>query len=399
MADTSQFDASASMLGYLYQVRFGLYMAWKKLPEVDDPERYHVSIEKLDDISFEQDGTATELLQTKYHCTPGNLTNRSPDIWKTIRVWVESYQAGTIELGNALLTLITTQNIPEGTIACYLGTGLTRDTAAALEIMEEISSETNQTNAKGYTAFQDLSSPQKQALLDSVYIVGQSDDFQQISTRLRRYGRQSVPSECVEAFVNRIEGIWFTKCVELLSQTPTGVITLSSLEELIDEIRPEYTHTNLPAEFSDALPDVIDLDSDLRTFIQQLRLFTPPKGMLEQAITNYFRAFEQRTKWSSDGLLQPGELGRYDRKIQEQWQEHQGFIELMADITTEEGKRKYAAQLYQQCIQHGVIPIRQDFNESYVAKGSYHLLSDKLTIGWHPDYLECLDTANDEGVA
>jgi hypothetical protein len=399
MTDKSQFDASASMLGYLYQVRFALYFSLKKLPEVDDPEQFNVSIEKLDDIAFDKEGSAIELLQTKFHGTPGNLTNRSTDFWKTVRVWVESIKKGDIELGKTVLTLLTTQALPSDTIAFYLSCDQSRNPSKALELMSKISKEENVTNSKGYTAFLSLSDIQKQALVDSIYVLGKSDDLLGIRLKICRYGRQSVPPESVEAFVDRLEGVWFKWCVEALSQTPLGLINLGVIQDLIDKLRPEYTATNLPAEFTHELPDVIELDQDVRIFVQQLHLFNAPKTMIEQAIIYYYRAFEQRTKWSIDGLLRPGELSKFDQRLCDAWKDQQAYLEIMADINSEEGKRKYSAELYHHCLQHGVIPIRPDFLETYVAKGSYHLLSDQLKIGWHPEFLNNLGNACNEDAA
>jgi hypothetical protein len=86
---TSIYDASASALGYIYQVRYALLLALQKVSEVNDPDDCLISIEKLDDIAFEQGGNPSELLQAKYHGSPGNLTDRSSDLWKTIRIWSE----------------------------------------------------------------------------------------------------------------------------------------------------------------------------------------------------------------------------------------------------------------------------------------------------------------------
>lgn len=398
MNQKSEFNASASMLGYLYQVRFGLYLSLKKLPEVDDPEQFNFSIETLDDVSFDKEGTAIELLQTKFHGNPGNLTNRSADIWKTVRVWIKAIKNGEVVLGKAMLTLVTTQSLPENSIAYYLSTESSRDTNKALNLMLEISVEKNIANQEGYAAFQSLSKAQKESLVNNIYVIGRSDNLLQIRSKICRFGRQYVASEWVNAFVDRIEGAWFEWCIEALSKYP-HVINLGDVQELADRIRPEYTATNLPAEFTDALPDILEISQDTRIFVQQLRLFNAPKSMMEQAIVNYFRAFEQRTKWTSDGLLEPGELSRYDRKLREQWIEHQSFLELLGDIESEQAKRRYSAELYQKCLQNGVVPIRKDFLEAYVAKGSYHILSDQLRIGWHPDYLEKLRVNGNEDVA
>lgn len=399
MTSKSEFDASASMLGYLYQIRFGLYLAFKKLPEVDDPDQFNISIETLDDVAFDQEGSAIDLLQMKYHGSLGNLTNRSEDIWKTIRVWVESFERGDAVPEQTTLTLITTQLLPENTIAYYLSPGTGRDTDKALELMSRICTEKNSANRRGYTAFNSLSEPQKRAFVSSIYVVGKSDDLMQIRSKICRYSRQYVASDWVSAFVNRIEGMWFQWCIKALTNDPSGVINLGEFQDYIDKIRPEYTATNLPAEFADAIPDILEIDKDDRTFVSQLRLFGAPNTMIELAIVNYFRAYEQRTKWASDGLLEPGELGRFDRRLYEKWKENKSFVELYNDIESAENQRRFSAQLYEKCMQNGVIPIRKDFLESYVAKGSYHILSDQLTIGWHPDYVNMLSGSSNEDVA
>lgn len=400
MNKKSDFDASASMLGYLYQIKFGLYLSLRKLPEVDDPEQFNVSIETLDDVAFEEGGSAIELLQTKFHGESGNLTDRSPDIWKTIRVWIDGINKGYFELGQATLTLVTTEILPENTLAYYLSPESGRDTSKALELMLTISKEgSSATNAKGYEAFQSLSEAQKKSLINDIYVIGQSDSLMKIRSKIYRYCRQYVASEWVDAFVDRIEGIWLQWCIEQLGKDSSGVINLGDLQDLLDKIRPEYTATNLPAEFTDVLPSILEIDQDKRFFVRQLSLFEAPPAMTEQAILNYFRAFEQRTKWASDGLLQPGELSAYDRRLKELWAEHKSFVELNSLMESTKDNRRFSAALYQKCLQDGIVPIRKEFSETYVAKGSYQILSDKLRIGWHPDYLSILGTSSNEDVA
>ncbi|WP_143247517.1 ABC-three component system protein [Agaribacterium haliotis] len=398
MSNTSQFDASASMLGYIYQIRFALYLSLKKLSDLADPEQLNVSIEKLDDIAFDSDGSPEELLQTKFHGDEGNITDRSSDIWKTIRVWVESIESGEISLGNVILSLVTTQAVAEDSLASLLGVGPKRNIDEALEIMSGICEESNQTNEKGYKAFKSLSVAERKSLLSAIYVVGRSEDLLKIRENMKPIARQSVPVQAIDAFLNRIEGNWFKWVVEALSKTPSTVINLGVLQELVENIRPEYALTNLPAEYVDALPDAMDVDNDMRVFVKQMRLFNAPKKLIELAITNYYRAFEQRNKWAGDGLLNPGEISGFDRKLFEKWYEQQAFMEIQEALDTEEAKRAYSAKLYQYCQQQGIVPIRPDFVEEYLSKGSYHMLSDDLKIGWHPEF-EQLGNASNEGVA
>jgi len=396
MSNTSQFDASASMLGYIYQIRYALYLSLRKLPEIADPERFNVSIEKLDDIAFDDDGSPEELLQTKFHGSQGNITDRSSDIWKTVRVWVESIQSGDILLGDMVLSLVTTQAVVDGSLASLLGVGQERDIDKALLIMSKICEESNQINSMGYKAFKGLSDAEKRSFLESVYIVGKSDDLLRVREKLKPIARQYVPVQAVDAFINRLEGVWFKWIVEALSQSPSGAINLGFLQDFVEKIRPEYSHANLPDEYAEALPDAIDVEGDMRVFIKQMRLFNAPKKLIEIAIVNYYRAFEQRNKWAGDGLLNPGELNGFDRRLVEKWEEEQAFLEMQEEFDTADAKKKFAARLYQYCQQRGVVPIRSDFMGDYLPKGSYHLLSDALKIGWHPDYGELGDASNED---
>jgi len=116
MSGGNSFDASSSALGYIYQVRYALLLALQKIDTVDDPDDCLVSIEKIDDISFHTEGSPDELLQSKYHAKRGNLSDRSPDIWKTIRVWSE-YLASLPATEDVTFTLVTTETVTAGSLA------------------------------------------------------------------------------------------------------------------------------------------------------------------------------------------------------------------------------------------------------------------------------------------
>ena len=61
---TSSFSAAPSAAGYLYQARLALALC---LRYVNADVGVEVGIERLDDVSFEQAGSALELLQAKHH--------------------------------------------------------------------------------------------------------------------------------------------------------------------------------------------------------------------------------------------------------------------------------------------------------------------------------------------
>ncbi|WP_439510967.1 hypothetical protein [Marinimicrobium koreense] len=182
----SSFDATASFVGYLYQVRYALLLALKKIDEVDDPDNCFVSIETIDDIAFLNSESPTDLLQTKHHSTPGNIGNRSSDLWKTLRVWSELLLSQPNDFESANFSLVTTETGAPGSIAELLGCDpQKRDTESALKEMRKICQETsNAGNLSAYESFAKLNDWQQEKLVKSAYVIGLSPDIWRASLNI-----------------------------------------------------------------------------------------------------------------------------------------------------------------------------------------------------------------------
>ena len=82
----NQFDASFSMLGYFYQVRYALFLMLTYIIKESDITK-EIKIEGLDDIELTKDKDIVQLLQTKHLTGKKLLTDSTPHFWKTIRIW------------------------------------------------------------------------------------------------------------------------------------------------------------------------------------------------------------------------------------------------------------------------------------------------------------------------
>jgi hypothetical protein len=133
----SQFSAAPQSLGYIYQVRFAL------LALLQAAEDTSVSIETRDDVTFEKNGTPFELLQLKHHGADANLSDRSLDLWKTIRVWSTNIKQGNITSSSTKLVLISTSQAQPGSIASLLGTDNRNEQLAHQMLLAEATSSQN----------------------------------------------------------------------------------------------------------------------------------------------------------------------------------------------------------------------------------------------------------------
>ena len=395
----NEFDATASMLGYLYQARYALYLSLRKIREVRDPDECIVSIEKLDDVAFEIDGSPTDIIQTKYHGSEGNLTDRSADFWKTIRVWAEAITKGDLDPVKSSFTLVTTQSPPESGLVTALLPTPSRDVYAARALLDKISEETsNATNLSAYSAYNALPDWKKEQLVGSINILCRSVSILDVLDLMKKELRLTIGSSHVDAFLTRLEGEWFKRFIIAMSSPEENSVCLGEVVAIIDDLRSQFSLTNLTVDYADVEPEDIDVEGDERVFVEQLRLIGVPSSAIRLAIIYYYRAYEQRSRWSRDGLVKPGELNSYLKRLEEEWINHSSLIFPSADVGDFDEIKESGRKVYKKCQNEGALAIRRDFNHPYVARGTYHTLADDLRVGWHPHYQSLLQKEDEKEV-
>ena len=262
------FSAGDSALGYLYQCRLALWFALVRLRDLDDTD---VAIESLDDVTFSTDGKPTELLQTKHHLnTSANLTDASPDLWKTLRIWAS--QLPLIQDGVRLF-LLSTSAASSGSVAEMLQNGAGRDIAAAQKRLAEVlATSTNSENAAAYAAFNGLAPDHQLELLDAVIVIDSSPNIVDVRHEIERELRLVVRQNQLAAFADRLEGWWYARVVRNLAKQDDGFILGKELRSQIDDLRDQFRHDNLPTDFEDVFPDEDVIKAMLgKPFVEQVR--------------------------------------------------------------------------------------------------------------------------------
>ena len=207
MADQC-FSAVDAALGYLYQVRCALLWTLKR-QRAESPD-FQVSIETLDDVTFDIGGEATELLQTKHHRKGlGSLTDASPDLWKTLRIWFEGHKSKAIPTSTALF-LVTTAKCGDDSIAALLRHAK-RNVDRARQLLDEVARySTNETNKAGYFAFLNTTKAEQIAILDRVVIVDSAPSVNDLDDESRGEVYWAAGREHLAAFLQRRGFGWDT---------------------------------------------------------------------------------------------------------------------------------------------------------------------------------------------
>lgn len=382
-------SAISSALGYLYQVQYALLESLRRLP---NGQQFTVAIETLDDVVFEQEGEPPELLQTKHHLTKAaDLTDSSPDIWKTIRIWCEALTTDRLPDG-ALFFLITTARTADGHAACYLKLDASRNVESAMQRLNSMAgSSTSQTNALAYQAYRSLNLEQRKKLLESVFIIDAAPSIQDLDASLKKAVYIAVEQRFLESFLQRLEGWWYRRTVKHLSKGDHKPILSEELNAEITSLREQFKQENLPID-DDIMSASVDASGyHDHTFVHQLRLIGIGNTRIVHAIKNFFRAFEQRSRWVREDLLLVGELARYEERLIEEWDIH--FQQMRDDLgeSATEDVKKVAAQILYKVIETATQPqIRPGVTELSITRGTYQLLSDTQRVGWHLEFKERL---------
>jgi len=380
----SDFCAAAQWAGNFYQVRFGLV----KLLELKDPEA-DLFIEAADDVVASVQG-GLEHFQTKLHQDKGagSLTDKSVDLWKTLRVW--SGLVTKLQNSKATFHLVTTAKAPSGSAAYYLGEK-DRNESEALKLLEfAATASKNEETAEARLAFRNLKPDEKTQLLKSTFILPEAGNLSDLDNRIEKALYFAIPQKLVGAAVKRLKQWWLERVEDAVLQmvgtgTPTP-ISGADLHEQVMMLKDKLNNENLPADFLEKAPDSTNECFDIeKMFVKQLNLCGDNPFVVEGAAYEYWRATEQRGAWAVDGLLNPGELTVYDTRLKNTWHSKRGYAWKNSGAADDEQKRAMGLTLLEN-LQDCHIPIRNRFSHEYVMRGTYHILADQLEVGWHPDW-------------
>ncbi len=205
----SKHDATPSMLGFLYQLRFALLLALRR----NEPDVL-ISIEKLDDIAFVKENTAgryvpVDLRQLKHHLSrQAGLGDKSLDIWKTLRIWAEAVKGRQVDLDRAVLFMVTTSKATRHNAVYQLSSEPdNRDPEKARQALEKAGAESTVKEVRdACSALMKLSKRKRQQLFSSIQLIDGSHDITQLRSDIENEIRLVTSPQHRVTFTDLLEG-------------------------------------------------------------------------------------------------------------------------------------------------------------------------------------------------
>ena len=254
-------------------------------------------------------------------------------------------------------------------------------------------SSTNKENAQAYAAFLSVDRSERLILLSNVFVLDAALNIQDVDQSIAGELFWAVERRHLEAFRQYLEGWWFRRAIVHLTGPSTDRILAAELDAEITDLREQFKQDALPIadDLLNLGPDETLLSEKAGSvFVQQLELAKAGEKRILAAVRDFYRAFEQRSRWLRDDLLVVGDLTNYERKLTEEWELiFEAVKDELGDAAADAAK-EHAAREVLKWAEQVIIPIRPRVTEPFVTRGSFHILADTLRVGWHSEFQERL---------
>ena len=249
----------------------------------------------------------------------------------------------------------------------------------------------NQDNKDAYLKYRSLSLNQRKRLLESVFIIDAVVNIQDLDKVLKEMIFGFAPKHALNSFLQRLEGWWYQRVISHFINKSTVPIIGEEIESETALLREQFKEESLPID-DDIMRACVDASGyQDRIFVHQLRLIEIGNARIFHAIRNYFRAFEQKSRWVREDLLFINELEHYEERLIEEWDIFfQQMKDELGESATENAKIAAARTIYK-WVETALLPqIRPGVIEPSISRGTYQSLSDSQRVGWHVEFRERL---------
>nr|WP_025827781.1 ABC-three component system protein [Acetobacter persici] len=394
MDGTNSHSADDAALGFLYQAQYALLRLWNEA--VDDAVIY---LETLDDVMLESNGeTILEQLKHSLAAKPANLTLTSVNLWKTLKAWIDVLP--DLDLSKTTLHLVTVAGISsksklinlldEAADRAELLTDLREEAQRVLHDRQQAQEEgkkdlPHEARAKSCKAFLELTEKKQAELLSKVRLKPSQINIRLIEDELAKSLMSVLPKDRAHIAKLLVEW-WNRQIIHAHCGKRTKAIHRFELISRYTQIIADLEHDSLVDHFATELPPETYQSHPM--IGSQIGLIDAQQWQ-QRIVTNEWRARNSRSRWSTENPTWREKIAQYDARLIEEW--GYKYADMTAacngcseDIKKEEGRGLLSWSFYEA---PKIIELLAPSvtSPSYV-RGTFHTLSIKGGVGWHPDY-------------
>ena len=346
-----------------------------------------LTLEMHDDVAWEENGTPTELLQTKHHQqTARTLGDSGDDMWRSLLVWLQTASPGDPD--GPLMHLVSTDVAAAGSAAFALRAGTRDEPAALARLAGAAVNSASAATEKARSRFLALGEAGQRVFLARITVVDGAPHLEDVDARARRVLAWALPKSHEDLFMHMLWGWWDGQAIGVLRGLRGG-ISVPEVYQKISDLRDQFTQDRLPTLVELGDIDAAELSAAYagHPFVHQLGWVNWPPVNLQKAVIDYFRAYTQTARWVSEDLIGLDELQRFEEELVDEWEREFEFMRIdLGESGTEADKQRAGAKLLRQLLDAAAVRVRARYDDAFFARGKRHELADMGRVGWHADF-------------
>ncbi|QJD96252.1 hypothetical protein HH214_10445 [Mucilaginibacter robiniae] len=373
-------NAPGQLLGFSLQYPRAL---WHLLNCSQD---HKVCLEVIGDVGVLQPDNGVVSEEDKSSQVSNPVTDKSIDLWKTLSNWVKAVIEGEIDADKTKFLLYTNKKGRKGIVDSFHAA---KDIASAKTAVhaawKNLAKIKSDHEIHKYIEF--LKS-NEDILSDIVsnfeFQIGSSNGSEEVRKAIRA---KHVSDSQVEYIEHALLGWLHTNVTKKLSNKEDAIVSWNEFDAYASVVfgsarRRELIDFTLqyPLEHSDVKKQKLERPP----YIRQLEAIKGDDDDIQQAVTDFLKAKVNRFKWIEQELIDEPAAREFEEKLTDYWKSQKKMVNITHPGLGEEEKGQL---VYNQCRIRQQVIKNQDPPPATIA-GTYHLMSNSFTIGWHPKWEE-----------
>jgi hypothetical protein len=365
-----------------------------------------VSLEVIGDTGVHRPGgkvTSEELKSRTSRANP--VADDAEDLWKTFRNWVEAVASGDLSPAHTRFRLHVTRPFAGEIVQRFSNARDAEEAEQALQFARE-----RVWRAEDGTSLLPLLPERVREHVEVIFTADASSVAQVVASFEVEYGsgyawadlrRDAAPAaidpDVLDDVLQDAVGWVKREITECIEQARPAVVSARAFRSRLRAVQRRLDSQLMLVSAAPG-PDALAIRRHLRavqTFVQQLELIDAADDDKLEAVTEYLRAANDRVIWGTRGWVHPTSFDAFEAELIAAWRRKRRVTDLDhgARPPAERGMRLYLA-----CCDHSAKLDGRELPEGF-CRGSFHLLADHMTIGWHPEYLKLLREHGAQGGA
>lgn len=346
-----------------------------------------VSIEHLDDVATHTD-TGDLVEQDKSGLAHNPVTDRSPELWKSLANWVRAIRDGALKDDTRFLLYVAQGHHGDLIDSIHRATSKAAADAIVVSIRATFGGE--EKLPKGLAEHvKEVLSASDEVLARLFLSLTLENGSGAPNDDLAAMAGMAAISEAKKKDVLTFLLGWAKKAVDKrIEQGLAAVITWEEFHKAFVSAAKKFDRAEnvLVANPVDVTEAELQKELRDRTYVRQLQIVHCDDDDTVRAVHDYLRSVTHRTNWSEDGDVIERSFDDFESSLDRAWKSQRSVVDIEQKALAEAERGRL---LYAKC-QQLKVPLQGMDVPDFFVPGSFHTMADSLRVGWHPRFREAV---------